>query len=230
MCIGVITPAIALGVASFAVSTVGSIASYTQTQNQAREQAEAQNEYQRRQFELQTQAWNQQQEAANRQERLNRDAASKAYMAAQIKIQNDYKRTAIEADTLRLRAMQDAASIQASGKSGRSIGILAMDPDREYGRDLATLGLNLGYARDDYYQSIDTIFDQATSANAKVASERSPAPRRPTKIQTRGPSPLGLIAGVAEAGVGGFKTYNELTPDGFVTAPSKATPSTPPAP
>jgi hypothetical protein len=211
MCAPAVIP-VALGVASFATQAVSSIANYTQATDQARAEAQAQNEYQQKQYELQAQAWAMQEASANRQEQLNREAASKAYMAQQIKIQNEYKQSAIEADNLRLKAMRDAANIQASGKTGRSIGILAMDPDREYGRDLATLGLNLGYARDDYYQSIDSIFDQATSANAQVASSRSPAPSKPTRIKAKMPSSLGLISGLVGAGLSGYSTYDALKP------------------
>jgi hypothetical protein len=207
--LAVIAP-IALSVATFATQAVGSIASYTQETSQARDEAKAQNEYQQKQYDLQAQAWTQQEDAANRQEKLNREAASKAYMSAQIKINNEYKQAALEADNLRLRSMRDAANIQASGKSGRSIGILAMDPDREYGRDLATLGLNLGYARDDYYQSIDSIFDQATSANAQVASSRGPAPSKPTKVTAKTPSKLGLITDIGKAALSAASTYSGL--------------------
>lgn len=154
------------------------------------------------------QAFQQQEAAANRQIQLNQQAASKAYMAEQQKIQAAYKKAALEADNLRLKSLRDASSIQASGKSGRSIGILAMDPNREYGRDLAVLGLNLGFANQDYFQSIDTIFDQAQSANNQVASSRSPAPSKPTKV--RGPGSLGLIAGIAGAGLSGYQTYTSL--------------------
>lgn len=214
MCLPAAIAPIALGVASFATTAVGSIASYSQ----ASQEAAAQNQYQQRQFELQTQAWNQQEAALNRQEKLNQEAASKAYISSQIKIQNEYKQGAIEADNMRLQAMRQAADIQASGKSGRSIGILAMDPDREYGRDLAVLGLNLGYARDDYYQTIDSIFDQATTANAEVASRRIPAPSAPTKV--KGPSSLGLIAGVAGAALSGFDTFSSLkAPKGTIPKP-----------
>jgi hypothetical protein len=220
--LAVIAP-VALGVASFATQAVGSIASYSQEANQARAEAQAQNEYQQKQYELQAQAWARQEEAANRQERLNQEAASKAYMSAQIKINNEYKQAAIEADNLRLKSMQDAANIQASGKSGRSIGILAMDPDREYGRDLAILGLNLGYARDDYFQSIDSIFDQATSANAQVASTRGPTPSTPTKVEAKGPSSLGLVSGLIGSGLSGISTYNSLK------APSSTAPKPKPS-
>ena len=223
MCAPAVIP-IALGVASFATQAVGSIANYTQATDQARNEAKALNDSQQRQYELQAQAWVQQDAAANRQEKLNQEAASKAYMSTQIKIQNEYKKAALEADNLRLKAMQDAANIQASGKSGRSIGILAMDPDREYGRDLATLGLNLGYARDDYYQSIDSIFDQATSANAQVASSRGPAPSKPTRVKARTPSKLGLIAEIGGAALSGFNTFSQAN-----SLPTK-TPKTPPTP
>jgi len=208
----------AIGIATAVAGAVGSIASYSQ----ASSEAQAQNDYQQRQFELQTEIWNRQEAAATRQERLNQEAASKAYMSAQLKIQGDYKKSALEADEMRLQAMRQASNIQASGKTGRSIGILAMDPDREYGRDLATLGLNLGYARDDYYQSIDSIFDQATTANAEVASRRSPAPSAPTKV--KGPSSLGLISGLVGAGVSGFNTFNSLKALSGKTSTPKAQP------
>lgn len=154
------------------------------------------------------QAFQQREAAANRQIELNQRAASKAYQAEQQKIQAAYQKAALEADNLRLKSMRDAAKIQSSGKSGRSIGILALDPNREYGRDLAVLGLNLGFANADYMQSVDTIFDQAQTANNQVASSRSAAPSKPTKV--RGPGSLGLIAGIAGAGIGGFQTYSSL--------------------
>ena len=223
-----VAPAIVLGVATAVTGAVSSISQYSQAQAEAANQ----NAIQQRQYEIQMQAFQQREAAANRQIELNQQAASKAYMAEQNKIQAKYQKAALEADNLRLKSMQDAAKIQSSGKAGRSIGILAMDPNREYGRDLAVLGLNLGFANADYMQSVDTIFDQATTANNQVASSRSAAPAKPTKV--RGPGSLGLIAGIASAGIGGFQTYSSLkAPSGYVNRPPNASngspwPSAPP--
>jgi hypothetical protein len=200
MCI----PAAIIGVASAAIGAVGTISSY----QAASDQAAYENEMANRQYVLQAQAHQQQEAALNRQTMLNQEAASKAYVSEQQKIQAEYRKAALEADNLRVKSMQEASNIQASGKTGRSMGVLAMDPDREYGRDLAVLGLNLGFARDDYYQSIDSIFDQATTANAEVASRRTPAPQKP--MQVKGPSKLGLIAGLGGAALSGYQAYDSL--------------------
>jgi hypothetical protein len=213
MCI----PAAIIGVASAAIGAVGTISSY----QAASAQAANENEMANRQYVLQAQAHQQQEAALNRQTMLNQEAASKAYVAEQQKIQAEYRKAALEADNLRVKSMQEASNIQSSGKTGRSMGVLAMDPDREYGRDLAVLGLNLGFARDDYYRSIDSIFDQATTANAEVASRRTPAPQKP--MQVKGPSKLGLIAGLGGAALSGYQAYSSLkAPKGFTTpkAPS----------
>jgi hypothetical protein len=197
---------IALGVATAVTGIVGSIGSYSQAQAQA----SYQNQIQQQQYELQMRAFQQQRESANRQLELNQRAASRSYMAEQQKIVASYQRAALEADELRLDSMRSASTIQASGKSGRSIGVLAMDPAREYGRDLAVLGLNLGFAREDYFTSIGTIFDQATTANNQVASSMMAEPVKPTKVA--GPSSLGLITGIGTAGISGYETYSSLQP------------------
>lgn len=205
-----------ISIATAVVGIVGTIGSYSEAQSAAA----AQNYAQQQQYQLQLQAYHQQEQAYNRQIQLNQQAASKAYMAEQTKIQAQYQKAALEADSLRVKSMRDASIIQASGRSGRSIGILAMDPNREYGRDLATLGLNLGFANANYFQSIDTIFDQATTSNNQAASSRSTKPLEPIKVA--GPSSIGLITGIAGAGLSGYQAYSSLkAPTGFKT------PSTP---
>jgi hypothetical protein len=207
---------ISLGVAAFAVGATGTIANYTEAQDQAEREARQQNEFANRQYMLQVEARNREEAALNRQEVLNQEAASKAYVAEQERINAEYRKAALEAENLRVKSMQDASTIQSSGKTGRSIGVLAMDPDREYSRDLAVLGLNLGFARDDYYRSIDSIFDQATTANSQVASRRTPAPEKPEQVSPRRPSSLGLIAGLGKDTLGAYSTYSSLNaPKGF---------------
>ena len=220
---------VALGIASLAVGAAGTVANYNAARDQAEYEARTQNEQANRQYQLQMEARNAQEAALNRQTILNQEAASKAYVAEQQRLQAEYRKAALEADNLRIDSMQKASTIQSSGKTGRSIGILAMDPDREYGRDLATLGLNLGFAREDYFRSIDSIFDQATSANAQVASQRSPEPEKPQQVSPRRPSSLGLISGLAGAALGGYQTYSSLkAPKGFEDKPkTKNTPLVP---
>ena len=224
-------PLAVVGVATAVTGIVGSIGQYSQAQAQADaqnraqqeqyqaqlEQYEYQNKVQQQQYQLQTQAWQRQEEAAKRQVQLNNEAAMRSYQSEQAKVDAAYKRAALEADNLRLKSMQDASSIQASGKTGRSIGVLAMDPDREYGRDLAVLGLNLGFTNADYYNSVGTIFEQATSANNQVQSGRSPAPSAPIVApKPKAPSSVSggggfsLAAGILGAGLSGYQAYQSL--------------------
>ena len=105
-----------------------------------------------------------------------------------------------------------------------------MDPNREYGRDLATLGLNLGFAQEDYYLATYGVYDQFTTANNQAASGLMLEPSKPTKVA--GPSPIGLISDTATAGVAGYQTYSSLTaPPGYVSTPPPASNGLPwPAP
>ena len=199
-----------LGVASFAVGATATIANYNEAQDQAEREAQQQNEFANRQYMLQVEARNREEAALNRQVVLNQEAASKAYVAEQERINAEYRKAALEAENLRVKSLEDSSKIQSSGKTGRSIGVLAMDPDREYGRDLAVLGLNLGFARDDYFRSIDSIFDQATTANSQVASRRTPEPEKPEQVSPRRPSSLGLIAGLAGNALDGYSSYSSL--------------------
>lgn len=187
---------IALGIATAVTTAVGTIGSYANQQQQVNAQYAAQQA-----------AYQQQQEAFQRQTSLNQIAAQKAYMAEQAKLRARYQQAALEADDLRLQAMRDAGTIQASGKTGRSIGLISMDPNREYGRDLAVLGLNLGFAQDDYYQAVDGIFNQNLTAMNQAFNAIGPAP-----VRQPGPSPLGLISGIGGAAIEGYGLYNDLRP------------------
>jgi hypothetical protein len=191
-----IAPALVLGVASAVTTAVGTIGSYSNQQAQVNAQYEAQQA-----------AYTQQQQAFNRQQELNQVAAQRAYMSEQVKLRAKYQQAAIEADKLKLEAQRAAGSIQASGKTGRSIGLISMDPNREYGRDLAVLGLNLGFAQDDYFQAIESTYNQTRSATNTAFSAIGPAP-----VRQPGPSPLGLISGLGGAALGGYGLYNDLQP------------------
>jgi hypothetical protein len=94
----------------------------------------------------------------------------------------------------------------ASGRVGQSVGILAQDAERSFGRDMATLGMNLGYANEDYLLSSQNTFQQAESANAAAASGRM--------ISPSAPSGLGLVSGIGGSIMGGIGTYNEFAAPG----------------
>lgn len=182
-------PAIAIAAVSAISTGLGSIASY-----QAEQQA----------YEGQMAAYRASQEAYNRQIKLNAEAANRAYVADQMKLKNEYDKSAVEAQKLMTTAMQAQGNVLASGRVGQSIGLLAQDAERSFGKDMATLGMNLGYANEDYLLSTQNTFQQAESANAAAASNRM--------IKPSAPSALGAVAGIGGAIIGGLGTYNEFAP------------------
>jgi hypothetical protein len=197
-------PAATVGIISAVTSAVSTIAGYAAQQQQTDyANAQAQQQYQ-----AQMAAYQQSEQAFNQQIKLNAEAANRAYMAEQNKLNFEQQKAAMEAQQLMVSSMQAQGQIAASGRTGQSIGLLANDVTRGYGRDLATLGLSLGYAYQDYYSGTESIFNQAQSQNNAAQSNRMLKPTAPLKLP--GPSPLGLIGGLAGAGLGGYETYKSL--------------------
>ena len=197
-------PAATVGIISAVTSAVSTIAGYAAQQQQTDyANAQAQQQYQ-----AQMAAYQQSEQAFNQQIKLNAEAANRAYMAEQNKLNFEQQKAAMEAQQLMVSSMQAQGQIAASGRTGQSIGLLANDVTRGYGRDLATLGLSLGYAYQDYYSGTESIFNQAQSQNNAAQSNRMLKPTAPLKLP--GPSPLGLIGGLAGAGLGGYQTYQSL--------------------
>ena len=146
--------AIVLGVASFAMGAVGSIASY-QSQSQAATASE--------------QAYQQQRD-------LNQQAANRAYQQTQLKFKGERDQATQKAEELLTKRLQAQGNIMASGRTGQSVGALLTDAQRVEGRDLGTLGLNLAYAQQDYGFGMENIFQQQQQGNVSAASQRLAAP------------------------------------------------------
>ena len=148
------------------------------------------------------QAYRQSQRAYEEQINNNARAANRAYEAEQRKLQSAYSEASIQAQSRQIEMLQQQGAILASGRQGQSIGTLVNDAGRTYGRDLATLGMNLAYAQTDYFLGTENVFIDATSANNLAAANRM---ARPTK-----PSSIGLITGLAGAAIGGYQAYAGL--------------------
>jgi hypothetical protein len=180
-----------LGIASFTSSAVGSIASY-----QAQQQ----------QYQGEMAAYQASQAAYNRQIQLNAEAANRAYAAGQMRLKNEYDKAAVDAQKVMATALQTQGKVLASGRVGKSIGLLAQDAERTYGKDMATLGMNLGYANQDYLLSSQDTYQQAQSANAAAAANRM--------IKPSAPSALGLVSGIGGSLISGAQTFKEFKPPG----------------
>lgn len=197
-------PAAAVGVITAVTSAMSSIAGFQAQQQQtafANQQAQQQHQ-------AQMAAYKQSELAFNEQTRLNAEAANRAYVSEQQKLDFEQQKAAMDAQKLMIGSMQSQGTIAASGRTGQSIGVLANDATREYSRDLATLGLSLGYAYQDYYSGTESIFNQALSASNQAQSNRMLKPQAPLKMP--GPSSFGLIAGLAGAGMSGYSAFASL--------------------
>lgn len=189
---------------SIATSVLGTVANYSEQQAQA----SYANSVAQAQYKQQQVLFQQSQTAYQQQISLNAEAASRAYAQEQQKLSAANQKAADEAQQLLVKQFQSQGSILASGRSGQSIGLMVADTQREYGRDLANLGLNLGYANMDYGNSVENARNSWISANNLAASNRMIEPSAP--IRTPGPSGMGLVTGLGAATMTGLSTFKEF--------------------
>lgn len=214
MCTG-IEWAVVGAIASAASTAVGSIASYSAQQQMA--EYEYQNAMRARDYEyaLNMRAYEASQQAYQQQLDLNRQAANRAYEREQLKLKGEYEKAAQDAQTLLVQRMQAQGQALAAGRTGQGIGLLISDAQREYGRDLANLGTNLGYTTTESILGMENIFQEQRSADILAANQRMLQP-------TKGPEPIKapvsagtMIAGIGGGILGGVSSYAQSKAPGW---------------
>lgn len=203
-------PAIIIGAATAVMGSLQSIASY--------QQQTAQYDYEKQvadvQYQSQMRAYEESQRAYQAQLQANEAAANRAYQQEQLKLKSEYDKAAQDAQQLMIAKLQQQGQVLSSGRTGKSIALLASDAEREYGKDLANLGTNLGYAQTAYEYGMLDIEAQARSANAQAASQRMVRPIEP--MMGPAPSSAGMVLGVGTSILGGVTTGMSLkAPSGF---------------
>lgn len=192
---------IAMGIATFAMGAMQSIASY-QSQGAAAAASEQSYQQQRQAYEA---------DLVNKQL-----AANKGYQQTQLKLKGDYDQASQNAEKLLKQRLESQGLVLASGKTGQSVGGLLSDAQRTEGKDLANLGLNLAYAQQDYGFGMESIFDQQVSANAQATSNINQA----ASNRLAAPSAGSLALGLGSAAVSGLGTYSSMkAPKGFIDKP-----------
>ena len=204
MCLPAAAIPIVTAIGSAVSGAIGSIASFTQQQ----QEANYQNSVAQQQYQNQLAAYQQSERSYQEQTVLNMNAANRAYLSEQGKLAAQFRQASEEAQKLSVKAFQQQGLVLASGRTGQSMGLLMADAERSYGRDYAMLGQNLAYANQDYFTGTESIFNQAQSQQNLAASNRAIAPSTP--IPVAGPSGLGLIAGIGGAAFQGLSTYGSL--------------------
>ena len=163
-------PAIGLGIATAVMGAVQSIAGYSAERAAARESERAYQE----------------------QRNLNAQVANRSYQQSQAKLKGEFDQASQKAEELLVQRLQTQGTTLAAGRAGQSIGGLLTDAQRTEGKDLATLGMNLGYAQQDYSWNVLNVFEQHKSANIQAAAQRKAKP-----------SAGGLVLGLGQAVLGG---------------------------
>ena len=176
-------PFIGIGIATAVMGAVQSIAGYSAEQQAARESERAYQE----------------------QRQLNAEAANRGYQQSQSKLMGEYAQASQKAEQLLVNRLQAQGTTLAAGRAGQSVGGLLTDAQRTEGKDLATLGMNLGYAQQDYGWDVANIFSQHKTANIQAASQRKAKP-----------SAGGLVLGLGQAVLSGVSAGMALkAPSGF---------------
>lgn len=213
-------PTIIVGAATAVMGGLQSIAGYQQQQAQYQyQQQAAQYQYQVEQanatarYNQEMAAYHASQEAYNSQIEANAAAANRAYQYEQLQLKGEYDKARQQAQQLMVNKLKAQGTALASGRTGKSVALLASDAEREYGRDLAALGTNLGYVRDAYSLQAEQIQIEAKSANAAAAARRMVEPIKGFVAQPySGPAPsaAGMVLGIGQSILGGVTTGMSL--------------------
>jgi hypothetical protein len=195
------------GLAISAVSTVAGIAQAQQSAAMAQQQAAIQTQNAQSQANYERQSIQAkhigdvraQQAATNsyvRQIFNNDTAASKVYMQEQAVMQEANARAAFKSQEIYAKQIGAVGSVLSTGMTGQSIGLLALDAERQAGFAQAQSDASTRSAEIMSGIRSDVAFGKAESANNEAAS-RLPAP---VSAPQQSPWPLG-IGGKGDPGV-----------------------------
>jgi hypothetical protein len=150
-------------------------------------------------YQAQSQAARASERAYQQQRTLNQEAANRAYQQQQLKMKGEMDQASQQAEQGLIRRLQAQGTTLSAGRTGQSIGGLLADAERVEGRDLATIGMNLAYAQQDYFFGMENIYNQQRTADINAASQRLAKP-----------SGGELVLGLAGAGISGVQTAMSL--------------------
>ena len=122
------------------------------------------------------------QEALKMQLGFNNASYNRANLLEQQKVQDAAAKAAFEGQKLLSTNLQAQGSVLASGRSGQSIGLLANDADRAYGRDAAMLNKNMENSLGDYYQNSAFAYLQKLNQDADAYNKMMPEPIKPMDL------------------------------------------------
>lgn len=148
---------------------------YTQQKDavrRERNQLMVQNETDRRVHQSQMQT-------SDKQMLANAEAANRVYVAEQATLNEKRKEAAFEAQTILAKSIGAKGKILATGRTGQSVGLLALDTERQAGVATAQQEAMLKADYDSALIAMDSAFEQNLADNRKAESSIGFAPNMP---------------------------------------------------
>tara|TARA_S200002703_G_C3728772_1_gene223987 strand:- start:70 stop:705 length:636 start_codon:yes stop_codon:yes gene_type:complete len=184
-------------VAGIASSAIGVMQGMQQAQF-AQQQAQLQIRQQQQQAELSNQqaanqyvgevASQQAQELAYNQQLVNNQtAANKSFVQEQTKLNEARQKAAFRSQEIYAKQIGAKGAVLATGATGQSVGLLALDADRQAGLQQAQQDASISSAAQQASVAGDLAFTQAESADNQAYSQL----RIPVQAPTLAPSPGG---------------------------------------
>ena len=180
------------GIAQSSASMNMQAQQYKQQMDLQYQQAQQQADMQNKQIQAQHQGQVRQEIAARRayeqQLQNNNTAANKSYVQEQAKLQEARAQAAFKAQSNYAKAIGSQGKVLASGATGQSVGLLAMDAERQEGFATAQANAGLRSAEQQAAVGMDIAFEQAKSANNQ-AWNKLPTP---TQAPVFADKPVGI--------------------------------------
>lgn len=201
---GAAAGASALGSIGTVVSMIGTVAGIAQAQQQAafaQQQAQLQLQQQRQQTVVENQRLAnryvgevQQQQAATQaytqQVLNNQTAANKSFAQEQTKLNEARTKAAFRAQEIYGKSIGAKGAVLATGATGQSVGLLALDADRQAGLATAEQNASIDSAAQQAAVGGELAFTQMESANNAAYSKLSVPVQNPTFSPSPGGGPI----------------------------------------
>jgi len=211
----------ALGVASMASGVMGSVGQHQSASAQANAQNAAATSNYKYQLKVRERNWDREVHRYGRQLHQydgelqeNSAAGQRAYAGAQRKLNSIYQQASFKQQANLVNLLKGSGKMAAAGRTGRSSTRLDNDIVSQFGRNQAIQAESLmgaGFAYDRQTEGIQREVESSNKqAYEKVALNPQAGVAPPPPVMTPGPSGLSLAAGILDAGVTGFSTYNSL--------------------
>lgn len=191
-----------ISIASLAIGTLTSVAGMAQQQAAANAQAQAQLQQQRqsatrdrqaavRRHTGEVKAQQAQVNAFDKNAKNINEGLNRAYVQQQIKEKEVRTKAAFKSQELLAKSIAGQGSVLATGATGQSIGLMAMDVDRQRGFGIAEQDASVESAQMASTAQSDMAFSQASSQMNNAFSQLSAPVQAPIMAEAPG-GPLGI--------------------------------------